>query len=278
VAQNTTGLPNTQDYVLGRGILYFSSNDPVTGKPLAWRDLGNAPEVSISTETETLDHFTSRAGLRQLDKSVTLSVGMKVTFSLDEMNDQNLAMGVLGNISSFTNAAIAGFVEYPMVLGANMTLGRWYDIVNSSGARAYDVETANVTFKNDSTTQTLVEGTDYTLDLVNGRVFLRTTATLISNNVAMRCVLTADAGAKVVQEVRGLLNSGVVGALKFIEKNPANSDKSREWTFHQVTLKPSGDLSLIGDDWSQVTFEAAAEKNTLGFPDSPTLTIRSLAN
>ena len=278
MAQNTTGLANTNHYVLGRGVLYFAPLDATTGKPGAWRDLGNAPELTITTETESLDHFSSRDGLRTLDKSVVLSTGMTVSFALEEMNDQNLALGVLGAIAAFTNSAIAGFAEFTMVAAADVVLGRWYDIVNSTGVRAYDVEAANVTLKNATTTTTLVNGTDYDLDLVNGRVFLRTTATNISTGVGLRCLLAADAGAKVVQEVRGLQNSGAVGALKFIEKNPANSDKQREWQFHQVTLKPAGDLSLIGDDWSQIAFEASAEKNNTGFSTSPTLTIRSLAD
>ena len=39
---NTTGLPQTEDYNLGRGIIYLATINATTGKPDAggWRDVG----------------------------------------------------------------------------------------------------------------------------------------------------------------------------------------------------------------------------------------------
>ena len=76
---NTTGVPNTNDYNLGRGIVYFSLLD-TNGLPTGgYRDLGNAPEFNVSFETETLEHQASRLGLKVTDKEVVISQKCKLS-------------------------------------------------------------------------------------------------------------------------------------------------------------------------------------------------------
>lgn len=278
---NTTGLPNTEDYNLGRGIIYIAEIDSATGKPdnKGWRDLGNAPEFNVTVDAETLEHRSSREGLQSTDKEVLISQDMDLSFALDELNDENLSMFFSGEKATHTNAAVAGFTKYEMISAASggVVLGRWYDIVDSSGNRAYDVETANLTLNNGDDETLLVENTDYTIDSELGRFFLLSTATNIAAGEAIDVTLSADGGARNVYEVRGLTQTNVTVALKFVAENPANDDKQREYQFHQVDLKADGDFALISDEFSQMNFTAAAEKNSLGSPDSPTLTIRTVA-
>src|SRR5262245_43608037 len=140
MGKNTSGLPNTGDYVLGRGKVYGALIDTVTEKPTAagWRDLGNAPEFTLSLETEKLEHQSSMEGLKVVDKEVTLSQKMSIGFSLDEINDQNLSEWLSGETASHTNTAIAGFSN--VTQSSAVVLGRWYDLVNGSGERAYDID------------------------------------------------------------------------------------------------------------------------------------------
>lgn len=279
---NTTGLPNTEDYNLGRGIIYIAEIDSTTGRPSAsgWRDLGNAPEFNVTVEAETLEHRSSRQGLQTVDKEVLISQDMNLSFALDELNHENLALFFSGSKASHTNVAIAGFAKYEMISAADggVTLARWYDIVDSSGNRAYDVESSNVTLNNGDDETLLVEGTDYSLDLAQGRIFLLSTASNIAAGEALDVTLGADGGAKTVSEVRGLSQTNVTVALKFIAENPADDDKQTEYEFHQVDLKADGDFALIGDEFSQMNFTAAAESNTTGYSDSPVLTIRTVAD
>lgn len=279
---NTTGVPKTEDYNLGRGVLYFAELDSTTQRPIAYRDLGNSPDFKISIDLESLEHQSSRQGLKVVDKQVVISQKCSVTFSLDEVNHENLSAFFSGEKSTHTNVSVAGFAEHLMVADGDLEVGRWYDIVNSSGSRAYDIDATKLNVDTNETVQvTLVKDTDYTLDATMGRIFIKSTstkaATAISAGKGLQVTLTADATAAAVNEVRTLNSTGIIGALKFIGANPADEDKQTEYQFHKVTLKASGEFALIGDDWTQMTFSAAAESNTLASSTSPTLTIRNVA-
>jgi len=271
---NTTGLPQTGDYNLGRGVLYAGTLTGGTGLPKEYFDLGNATEFNLSVETEKLEHQSSRQGLKVVDKEATVSQKVSLSFTLDEINFQNLASFFQGTTASHTNVAVAGFAEWTMIPAPGVVLGRWYDIVNTAGNRAYDIESANLTVKNGTTNAVLVLNTDYTLDLTMGRIFFLSTATGIAAGVTVKVTLAADVGAVGVDEVKTLTQTSSAVALKFISQNPANSDKKTEYQFHKVTLKAEGDLALIGDEWTTMPFTAVAEANEAADSDSPYLTIR----
>lgn len=277
---NTTGLANTEDYNLGRGKLYFAELD-AGGLPKAFRDLGNVPQFNLSMEVETLDHKSSRQGLKTVDKEVTISQAVNVSFQGDELNHENLALVFSGAKATHVNVSIAGFTEYTMVADGTIETARHYQIVNASGERAYDVEAADLAISTTNATPVpLVKDTDYTLDSEMGMVMLLSTSSVVDTAISLveglDVTLTARGDASVVEEVQALTTTSVVGALKFISENPANNDKQQEFHFHQITLKSDGDLSMIGDDWSVAGFTGAAEQNVSADADSPTLTIRSV--
>ena len=276
MAKNLTGLPNTGDYTLGRGIVYESGIDSVE-KPDAsgWRDLGNATEFNVSLETEKLEHKSSRAGLQVVDKEVVLSQKMTINFSLDELNDENVASFLSGETATHTNPAIAGYSV--TVLSATVVLGRWYDLVNTAGERAYDLETGDILLEKTTGPVTLVEDTDYTLDLKNGRAFILSTASNIAAGDSLQVTVTAEATASPVEEVRGMTQGNLIRAVKFIGENPANSNKQREYQFHKVTLASEGDLALISDEYAVMAFSGTVESSVLADVDAPFVRIRDHA-
>ena len=278
---NTTGKPQTSDYNLGRGVLYFAPIDTATGQPKGYRDLGNCPEFSINIEVETLEHQSSRQGLRVTDKEVIISQTLNLSFSLDEINHENLALVTSGAKGTSTNVTEAGFGQYTMVAAADVEKGRWYDIKNSSNGRAYDVQSAELTVE-DTSAVSFVLNTDYELDTTQGRILLLSSSSkvqdAIDNTRGINVTLAARAGAvNLMNEVRALTSTNITGALKFIAVNPANNDVETEFQFNQVQLKPDGDFSLIGDEFTTMSFTAVAESNSLANTNSPTLTIRNIA-
>lgn len=142
---NTTGLPDPNDYVLGRGRLYMAVLNTSTGKPDAagWRDLGNAPAVNLNVTEETLEHRSSRAGTGTVDKQVSISRTATLTWSLDEISQENMALLLGGSINTYTNPAVAGITERELT--SAVTLGRHYDLETSLGARAMGIHAANLT-------------------------------------------------------------------------------------------------------------------------------------
>jgi len=169
-----------------------------------------------------------------------------------------------------------------MIADGTAELGKWYNIVNSTGARAYDTRPADLTVTtNEGSPVAMVLGTDYSVDQTNGLIFLLSTSTVLATAIAagkgVKVTLAARAGAKTVTEVRTMNTSAVEGAMKFIAVNPANGDEETEYEFHKISLKADGDLSLIGDDWSKATFKGTCgESSNAQHANSPTLTIRSL--
>lgn len=286
VAINTTGKPRTEDYNLGRGKVYLAALDS-NGLPdgNGWRDVGNATEFNLSIEVERLEHTSSREGLATVDKEVVISQQLSVSLTLDEINADNAALFFSGETASHTNPAVAGISKITDFVPA-VKLGRWYDIkttaygASTPGERAYDIQkSADVTLEEGTTPTTLVEGTDYELDLKQGRFFLLSTATNIADGEDLDMTLAANGSASAtMDETRGLTKSAVTAALKFVAENPANNDAEAEYTVHKVSLSAEGDFSAIGDEFTTMQVTGSAEKNETADSASPTLTIRCKPN
>lgn len=288
---NATGLAQTDDYNLGRGTVYFSLLDPTSKVPIGYRDLGNAPEFSIAVETETLEHQSSRAGLKVTDKEVLISQKVTLSLTLDEINFQNLATLLSGTSHDHVGPSPAtengsilgtdgdGTLITAWVAAANNTLGQWYDLTadaNGAGLRCYDIDVTKLTVATEGGSAYAIDS-DYIVDTEMGRIFLLTGGTIDASKGIDLTLVGVDDGTRRIDEVRALGVVAATGALKFISENPANADKQTEYQFHSVSLKAEGDFSLIGDEFTQMQFTAVAEVvgGTVS-PDSPTLTIRTL--
>ncbi|OGK08974.1 MAG: hypothetical protein A2Y63_05645 [Candidatus Riflebacteria bacterium RBG_13_59_9] len=90
--------PSTANYIIGKGILSFDRWDQ-DGLPTGMRDLGNAPNFTITPTVEMLDHFSSREQLKKKDLTVNISAGLTVKFTLDEFDKENLAIALFGTVS-----------------------------------------------------------------------------------------------------------------------------------------------------------------------------------
>lgn len=85
--------PSTNGYFIGKGIVVFK---PIGGT--TFRALGNVPEFEFTPNTDTLDHFSSMAGVKTKDKTVVLSKGGELRIVMEELTANNLAMLVLGSV------------------------------------------------------------------------------------------------------------------------------------------------------------------------------------
>lgn len=291
----STGLANPDDYTIGRGVVYFSEVN-AGGFPVAFRDLGNSPNFSFAAEVENQEHQSSRAGLKVTDKKVNVAVSASITFDLDEFNLDNLAIWFLGNTDTFatTAGAVVGVQNIklytPDASRPELALGKWYDLYErddfSSGAaypgnaadvRAYNIAAAGFALDKTGSATPRTEGTDYEVDRVMGRVYLYDTA---ANRAYFPTGLeTLDVDftitAATIEQVSGLTQSEVSGALKFIQLNAANNSVQKEFQIHAVSLTPDGDNPLISDDFGVMSFSGSAERREAVDPDSPLVRIRT---
>ena len=260
--RNTTGLPNTQHYELGRGRLFIGDLD-ANDVPTAWRDVGNAPKFSYKVSASELDHMSSRTGVKDIDASVPLERKVTGSFELDEMSFQNIALTLMGDdYTAQTNAAVAGFTVYTNGLTSSVVMGRWYDIKNSSGVRAYNVAAGDVVIKKTPAGTTLVKDTDYLLDSDMGRVFILTTGVVVVAGDGIDITLTANGAAKTLDVVKALNQSAITKAIKFLSLNPVTNDVEAEYQFHKCSIRPAADVGLIDDKFLTLGLEFTAFKTS----------------
>ena len=97
---STETSPNVNNLQVGKGIVSFKP----TGDSV-YRDLGNVTSFKITPDADTLEHFSSRTGVKTRDVLIVLQQKMKVTIVMEEFTAKNLAMMVYGTVDE---AAIDG--------------------------------------------------------------------------------------------------------------------------------------------------------------------------
>lgn len=97
----------TNNYVVGRGRLFFGQFKPGTRVPQKQHYFGNTPTLSLSQTEETLDHYSSEGGVRVKDASVSLQNDSSGSFSCDNISDVNLALWFRGIIQDRVEAGSA---------------------------------------------------------------------------------------------------------------------------------------------------------------------------
>lgn len=260
---NTTGVPSTQEYLIGRGIMQWAELDSA-GLPKAFRDIGNVPELTITSGVETYEHYSSRQGLKQRDLRIVLQQDLTMGFIVENINFNNLSAFVSGEAKAYTNPAIAGFTDKRIVNDGEVVANSYY-MIHNAGAPVFGITSTNaiVVESTASSPIALVKDTDYTVDTVSGMIFLKNTATVLSviaSGKGLQVTLTADAAATTVDTIEALSATELNVAIRFISEN-AETGKKVIYDFHKVTLTPDGDFNLISDEAAQLPFTGGAEKS-----------------
>ena len=277
---NTTGAPNTRDYAVGRGLIRFALNNSTTGLPDldGFRDLGNAPEFTISQTTEDLKHANSRDCLKFTDKRFVISQEVGIGFQLDETrNFQNLAFFLSGGTGTYDNAHDTVVVD--AVITTAVKLGSWYELRGDAGRRVYNLDAVGVVYnldKSGAPDVLLVEGTDYEIDEQMGLVRILPAAVNITTGDTLEfSISTVATTPKDLDQVNALTTSEIKGTLLFIQDNAGDCGQKIEWRFHQANVSPDGDLPMIGDEVSVMAFSGIAEINSFITDPSQVLTVRT---
>jgi hypothetical protein len=233
-----------KNYTLGRGQLFFQKFDENGVAVGGQRYIGNTPEINLTSESESLDHFDSDAGVKEKDKSVLLSLNRTGSFITDQISPANLALFFLGS-ETITNVAAVTDATHAI---ADVLTGQRYQIGANPSNPAGVRNVSGVTIVKGATP--LVLGTDYTLDADSGGVtFLDSSATV---NDGDDVVVTYDLAASAHNTVVTGASASINGSLFYKSNNPEGAQFDYFWP--KVTLKPDGDFALKGDDWQQISF------------------------
>lgn len=116
--------PNVENYVLGRGSLFWAPFDEQTQMYSGERHLGNATEVSLSANVTRLDHYSSMSGLKAKDKSAVSQIAPQLSFTLEEFESENWKMLVYGTSEAVAQTA----ADEITVTISSPEQGRYYDL------------------------------------------------------------------------------------------------------------------------------------------------------
>ncbi len=326
--------PNTDNYTLGKGVVFF--DQLVSGVYTGERDLGNAPAFTFSIALETLDHYSSRGGLKAKDKEVISEVTPGLAFTLDEINKENLALLTLGDITTVsqtgslttaesvkanhdlrTDLAKRGVVSWDLpydtgtvlfvvgetITGAGGATGTVVAVTGTattgilkvarsnatafvddeaitgsgSGAAAVNSSTGGtkstgnpaVFVQDAADTITYVAGTDYVIDSTLsddsiGRIKVLSTGSIVEGSTMH---ISYQSSTLTYSNISMFANTQVIGKMRFVSDNPAGDQQELElWS---VSLTPSGDTAMIGDDWSTLGFSGEILKDETNHAAQP---------
>ena len=260
---NTTGVPSTTEYMIGRGKIQVAEISD--GVATAFYYMGNATEVNVTPEIEDKEHFATTGGLNTLDYSVVLSSKASLSIAIENINQRNMKWFLMGTQTAYTNPTIAGITASPIVAAGDIVLGTYVNIVSTTGTRCYDVDATKLTVSTTTnpTPVELVKDTDYTVSATEGQIFLLAASTKLATAIAaaegLTATLTADTAAiESMYKVDAFTSTDRKFKVQFMAEDPKDSSKT-EYTFFSVALRPDGDYSLIGDEFKTLSFTGQVE-------------------
>lgn len=240
------------NYTLGRGKIHFARFTTGT-VPGPFRYIGNTPELNLTIESETLDHYSSDEGIREKDDSVPLEVNRTGTMITDNIDPANVALFFFGEESSITQVAASG--ENWSVTSIELDRSYKIEATTSNPTGVFGISESNFTAEINAGA-TLVEGTDYEMDYDMGIITFLSGGQLAGGE---QIDLTYDRAAA----TRDRVISGsapVEGAMMYRTVNPKGSDALFYMPY--VKVSPNGDYALKGDEWQQIPFSLEILKDS----------------
>jgi hypothetical protein len=256
-----------KSYVLGKGKVFFDRYPngvtiAATTQGEGERYLGNTPEFSTSSASESLDHYSSEGGIKIKDDSVQLSLDRTGKMVVDNISADNIALFFLGSKATISQASQAGL----STIFENVNKGRFYQAGVSASAPAGLRNIKTVVLKKETTPDsgtfdvTITLSGNYQIDADLGRIYLEADAPDITEGINLKLEFGTDASTR-EQVVSG--SDAIYGALRFVSDNPKGAN--RDYYFPYVKMSPDGDYALKGDEWQQIgfTFEATKKADNI---------------
>lgn len=284
------------NYTIGRGKLLFKPDGQTN-----FSDLGNCPDFKFSVATEEKPHYSSRAGFQTKDGGANVKQTAAGTFTLDDLMNDNLKMFIMANAvtdvaqsaSSTVDQAVTADLDKWLELGKRklsnvvvsaLTPDEWvtltaYILTNfveptTPNGYRYECTTAGTSGATEPTWPTTIGGTvtdgtvtwtcrkltytnavDYQLDTEVG-LFMPLSNGAIA--AAQSLLVDYDYAAITVKRIDAATKWQYKGHLYFVGNPPTGAIIDVKG---YVSLAPNGDLSIIGDDWTNIGFKMEFESN-----------------
>lgn len=241
----------SRNLVVPRGKALFARYLPGTQTPGPFREMGNCPEFTLQRAAETLPHYGSQGGLKQLDEEIAIDSTMNGTLSTDDMKAENVSYWFMGAVSTVSASALTAQSETYLLAKAGDVIQLGRTTSNPTGARK--VTNVVATDGAAGTPVTFVAGTDYEVDADLGLI------TVLGDKA--KIVITFDTTVSTRTQIAAGI-SQVEGEMKFISFNPFGEQS--DITIPRCRLIPNGDMALVSDPaspaWQTIGLNLSALK------------------
>lgn len=246
---------NGQNTKLGKGSLFLARI--VSGVSEALDFMGNANSISINSEPTNVQLFSSTERSGALIAEANLRTLYTLTASLNEYAKNNLLLWFKASENSKAQDASTG----KTILISNVVKGKFYEL----GARR--VENAVLMIGTD----TLVSGTDYTLNSEFGIFKILDGSTKVSDAGTDDIEVTFEQPALTITQLRLNREASQECRLLYLADDANTSgvgakDRLEVW---RVNVAPEGELNLISDDYGAFSLTMTVMDDSANHPDDP---------
>lgn len=229
------------DYMYLHGEVWMGDRS-VTGTVPYFDSFPEIDELVLAFSMEKVMHVSKRASMKVKDLSAAIMTGITGTLKVSTATPDMLKQFLFG-----AKAAVAAGTLTSVSFGSGLEVGKWYKIPG-------DYRDIVLTFIKDSagSPATLVNGTDYIIDLAAGMVKI-----LSIGSYTQPFLITGTSGAGTGV---GLLNERKFEKwLRFKGINVADGDNSVTLDLYKVQIDPTKALQLLASGNEPTTFEIEFE-------------------
>lgn len=226
-------------YYRGQGKVYFSEKNAATGQPQGgFKFLGNVPELMLRQETENLEHKESQTGQSLVDLRIEIAKTATMMMTLESWEADNLAIALYGTKTIIAGATVTS-EDVTAALGVYTPLAR----VNL---------TSFTSLTNAGATTTYINGTDYTVDLKGGMLYIPTGGAITAAQA-----LKANYVAGSTEKVSAFTTPVKEYWLRFNGLNTAEEDAPVIIDAYRVRFNPQQEIQMISNELSVMQLEGS---------------------
>lgn len=240
------------------GKLYFDRFLDGTTTKTGERYMGNSQSASVGSSVNKIACYSNEDGLAEKVDETTLRVDRTFKMKLRNIDDDNLALGLLGIVETVTQASGTVTAEKHN----DVIPGLYYQLGVSAGQPSGVRKVSSVVVKPSGGGTAFTVTADYTVDADLGRLYIVPGGAITSGTD-----LDVDY-AVAAKSWKRIKSTGVQaqGALRVIADNAKGANK--DYYFPKVNLSPTGEYVIKSDPESPSYAEIELEVEVLKLDDS----------
>lgn len=228
---------HSRDVTIGAGRIFLADLD-ASGQPGPFRYVGDSEGFSLSVSTTQVDTYTGDGPVAAKMTSKTVQIDNNFSMNLNEVSDDNLALGLLGLTQDRSQASVSTF----SLSISSAELGVYYNLGASSSNPAGHKDITSVVV-DDGATTTYTLGDDYEVKADTGEVFIKEGGAISAGDaIVIECGVPAKTYKQAVSSENG------VGQKALRYEEDASKGTARDVHVPLCDVRPEGSIDFKSRD------------------------------